>query len=117
MPDPIFFRELIRAQSRLASPAIDHWIRKSINVPAGFEHGWMGQDRAIQSDDIVAVAYRHLPPLLFEILFEFSPKWFVIPHPVESAINLARLEHASAPLAQADELLHSLRLLFPGHAR
>src|SRR5207249_5203120 len=79
--------------------------------------GWMGQDRAIQSDDIVAVAYRHLPPILFEIIFEFSPKWSVIPHPVESAINLARLENESAPLAQANDLLHPLRVLFPDHDR
>ena len=38
---PILFRELIRAQSHLASAAIDHRIGKSIDVTTRFEHGRM----------------------------------------------------------------------------
>jgi hypothetical protein len=44
---PIFFRELIGAQSRLAGPAIDHRIGKGIDVTARFQHRRMGQDRAV----------------------------------------------------------------------
>src|SRR5438477_343358 len=34
-----------------------------------------------------------------------------------ATINLARLENEPTPLAQADDLLHSLRVLFAGHDR
>src|SRR5205085_12179100 len=81
------------------------------------QHRRMGQDRAVQSDDVVALAHHHLPPILFKIILEFGPEWSVIPHPVESAINLARLENEPAPFAQADNLLHPLRVLFPSHVR
>src|SRR5437773_5562511 len=77
----------------------------------------MGQDRAVQSDDVVALPHHHLPPILFKIILEFGPEWSVIPHPVESAINLARLEDEPAPFAHADNLLHPLRVLFPSHDR
>ncbi len=77
----------------------------------------MGQNRAIQPDDVVAVAHRHLPPILLEIIFELDPKRSVIPHPVEPAINLARLENEPAPFAQTDDFLHPLRVLFPSHDR
>src|SRR5438477_3565454 len=77
----------------------------------------MSQDRAIQPDDIVAVAHCHLPPILLEIIFKLDPKRAVIPHPVEPAINLARLENEPAPLAQTDDFLHSLRILVPCHDR
>src|SRR6478672_12789511 len=85
--------------------------------PSRFQHRRMGQDRTVQSDDVVALPHHHLPPILFKIILEFGPKWSVIPHPVESAINLARLENEPAPLAQADDLLHPLRVLFPSHVR
>src|SRR5882724_12863323 len=108
---------MIGTQPGLASPAIDHRVSKGIDVTARFQHRRMGQDRAVQSDDVVALPHHHLPPILFKIIFEFDSKWPVIPHPVESAINLARLENEPAPFAQADNLLHPLRVLFPSHVR
>src|SRR5207237_3542353 len=110
-------RNLISAKALFRQQAIDHRIGKGIDVTARFQHRRMGQDRAIQPDDVVAVAHRHLPPILLEIIFEFDPERSVIPHPVESAINLARLENEPAPLAQTDNLLHSLRILLPSHDR
>src|SRR5438874_5346610 len=112
-------RNLISAKALFCQQAIDQRISKGIDVTARLQHGGVSQDRAIQPDHIVAVAHDDLPPILLEIIFKLDPKRAVIPHPVEPAINLARLENEPASLTQADDFFHPhpLRVLFPSHDR
>src|SRR4051794_24176262 len=84
-------------------------------MSARLKHGAAGQDRSIKSDDIVALAHDHAPPVLFEIILQLDPEWSVIPNPIQSAVNLARLENESAPFAQADDLFHALWIGLAAH--
>ena len=58
---------LIGAQSRLASPAIDHRIAESLFVTARFPDRAVHQDRAVHADDIVALMHHDAPPVIFQV--------------------------------------------------
>src|ERR1039457_2666690 len=80
-----------------------------------FQHGAMCQNRTVHPNDVVALAHHHAPPVLLEIIFQLDPKRTVIPATVHSAVDFARLENESAPLAQADDFLHPLRISLVAH--
>ncbi len=75
-------------------------------------------DRAVQADHFVGrggagrdqqlvVAGDHVPPPgLADVPLEFHAHRPVVPKALQTAVNLARLEEKSAPLAQGDQLVH-----------
>src|SRR6266403_1661228 len=91
--------DLICAKTFLSQKAINHWIGKSLDVSRCFEDSRMSQDRAIHTDDIVALVHHHTPPIVFQIALQFDAERTVIPAAVQAAVDFARLENETAPFA------------------
>src|SRR5205085_10915384 len=102
--------QLIRAQTRLARPAIDHRIAESLLVSARLPDRATHQDRAIHADDVLPLAHHNAPPIILHVPLQLDAERPVIPAAVKSAVDFARLENESPPLAQANDLLHPLRV-------
>ena len=104
----LLLADLIRAKTRLAGAAIDHRVRESADVPGGLEDVLVGEDRAVEADDVVALVYMFAPPVVFEVALQLGAERPVVPAAVESAVDLGGLEDEAAAFAQAHDLLHFL---------
>src|SRR5476651_2073075 len=79
-------------------------------MAARLEHSAMCQNRTVNADNVVALADHDAPPIILQITLQLDPERTVIPAAIQSAVDFARLENESPPLAQADDSLHSLRI-------
>src|SRR5436190_20531861 len=52
----------------------------------------------------------HTPPIILQVPLQFDANWPIMPCAVQPAVDFARLENETAPLAQADDLLHPFRV-------
>src|SRR5205085_8791587 len=59
--------------------------------------------------NVVAFADHDSPPIIFHVPLQLHAEWSIIPAAVQAAVDFARLENESAPLAQADDLFHPAR--------
>src|SRR5215472_3241855 len=55
------------------------------------------------------------PPVVFQVALQFNAKRSIIPGAVESPVDFARLENKTAPLTQADDFFHGLRVGWHTH--
>ena len=79
--------DLVGAEARLAGAAVDHGIREAADVSGGFEDVLVGEDAAVESDDVIAFANSFAPPIVFEVAFKFGTEWAIVPASVESAVD------------------------------
>ncbi len=104
----IFLRKLVRPKPGLAGSAVNHRIAKRLLVPARFPYRPVHQNRAIHSDDVVALVDHDAPPVILDIALQLDPERPVIPQPIETAVDFARLKNEAAPFAQANDFFHAL---------
>ena len=70
----------------------------------------MREGCAIHAHNVIALVHRHAPPVILQVAFELYAKGPVIPSAVKAAVNFARLENETPPLAQANDPFHSLEV-------
>ena len=77
----------------------------------------MSENGSIESQDIIAFPYVFSPPQIFEVPFDLSAEWAVIPASIQPAVNFGRLEDESFAFAQGNNLFHAVRigLVFISH--
>ena len=75
-------------------------------MAGGFPDPGVGDDRAVDSNDVSAATDRVRPPGVADIAFEFSSGGTVIPEPVDSAVNFRGLKDETAPFAKGDDFFH-----------
>ena len=109
---------LIVAVAVFRLAAIDHEIMEQIVMAGDLPDLRVHDDCAVQADHLVGrrgagrdeqfvVAGDHVPPpCLADVPLEFHAHRSVVPKALQPAVNLARLEEKSAPLAQGDQLVH-----------
>ena len=109
--------DLIRAESGLGEKAVAHGIGKSPDVSGGGEHGLVGEDGSIESENVVAFLDVLSPPVVLEVTFEFRSEWAVVPATIQPAVEFGRLKDESTSLAQGDNFLHAygIGLVFVSH--
>ena len=98
--------DLVGAEAGFAGAAIDHRIREPADVTGGFEGFLVGEDGAVEADDVIAFAHVFAPPVVFEVALQLGAERAVVPAAVESTVDFSGLEDEAAALAQADNLLH-----------
>jgi hypothetical protein len=108
------FDQLIHSEMSLAGATIDHWVRETFDMPRSLENRGMSKDRTVHTDYVIALMHHHAPPVILKVALQFDSKRAVIPGAIESAVDFARLENETSPLAQADDLFHPLRV--SGHS-
>lgn len=101
---------LVGAQPGLAEQAVTHGVREPADMARGRQHGLMGQDGSVESDDVLSFLHVTAPPVVFQVTFDLYTQWTVVPAPVEATVDLGRLIDESSSLAQGDNLLHAFRI-------
>src|SRR5438552_2354530 len=78
----------------------------------------MGDDRAVDADDIGAAAHDVVPPRVFDVAFQFGAGGAVVPKAVDAAVDFRRLKNEPPSLAQRDDFFHQVwdRLLHHSRA-
>ena len=95
-----FFNELIFALTLVAVLALDERVGEGLDV-SGCNPHLAGQDyRGVQPDDVCAAANHVVPPLTFDVLFEFHAQRAVVPGGASTAINLTAGENKAAALGK-----------------
>src|SRR5450432_3266053 len=84
-------------------------------MAAGFPDLRRHDDSRFEAGDVVALAGHGVPPEFLNVALEFRAERAVVPETVETAVNLGRLEHEPAPLAQRHDLFHLQILFWLGH--
>src|ERR1019366_1842292 len=72
-------------------------------------------DGGFEAGDVVALAGHGVPPKLLDVALEFRAERAIIPEAVEAAVNLGRLKHKPAPLAQRHDFFHLQIFFWFGH--
>ncbi len=110
--------QLIGAVARLRLAAIDHGVAEAAHVAARLpdarihQHGRVEADhreraRGVRRGERLVVVRDHVvPPRLLDVALELDAERPVVPAAVEAAVDLARREDESAPLAERHELVH-----------
>ena len=110
--------DLVVAVAVFRLAAIDHEIMEQVVVAGDLPDLRVHDDRAVQADHFVGrrgagrnhqlvVAGDHVPPPgLADVPLQLHAHRPVVPKALQAAVNLARLEEKSAPLAQRDQLVH-----------
>ena len=102
--------DLIGPQACLAEQAVAHGIGESSHVARGGEDGLVGQDRAIEADDVLPFLHVPAPPVFLEIALHLHAKRTVVPASIEAAVEFGRLIDEAPSLAERHDLLHALRI-------
>ena len=92
--------QLVRAEARLARAAVDQGIGETLDMPRGFPHSGVHQDRGVQSLDVTALVHHRAPPAFLEVLLQLDTERSVVPHRAEPAVDLGRLEDEAPALGQ-----------------
>src|SRR6185312_15856653 len=71
-------------------------------------HHRVHEDRAVDADDVLAIAHHRLPPRVLDVALELDAERTVIPGAVEPAVELRRLKEKAAPARERDQLVHQL---------
>ena len=97
-----FFNELIFALTLVAVLALDERVGEGLDV-SGCNPHLAGQDyRGVQPDDVCAAANHVVPPLAFDVLFEFHAQRAVVPGGASTAVNFTAGEDKAAALGKRD---------------
>src|SRR5215204_180100 len=68
---------------------IDHGVIEIINVTRGFPYRWMHEDGGIYTHYIFIHAGHTIPPVIFDIFFQFTAPLAIIIYCLKSIINFA----------------------------
>ena len=77
----------------------------------------MHDDRGIEPYDIFALMHHGTPPFVHDVAFELGSKRTIVITALEAAVDLAGLENETPLLAQRDDLLHEVELVFGSRLR
>ena len=84
----------------MAVLALNKRIGEGLDVPGCNPH-LAGQDyRGVQADNVCAAANHVVPPLTFDVLFEFHTQRAVVPGGASTAVNLTAGENKAATLSK-----------------
>ena len=98
--------ELIGAEPPAAGPAVHHGIGEVVEVAARLPHGGMHEDRGVEADHVGAEGHIVAPPRPLDVALELDAQRPVVPARGDAAVDLARLEDETPPLAQRDDDVH-----------
>src|SRR5581483_2943491 len=93
-------------EAALAGLAVDHRVAEALEVPARLPDPRVHEHRGLDPEDVAAEVDDVAPPEVADVPLELDPERPVVPRRPQPAVDLARLEHEPAALAEADQGLH-----------
>jgi hypothetical protein len=97
---------VIGAKAAFAGFAIHEWIGERRDVARRFPYFGVHQNGSLDADDVVALLHHRAPPLVLHVALEFNAERAPIVARGETSVNLRRLKHKAAPLAQRHDIFH-----------
>ena len=94
---------MVEAPALVADLALDECIREAADVAARDPHLWVGDERRIDADHVVAVAHHRPPPGVADVALEFDAERAVIVGVSETAIDLGGGEDKPAALGEGND--------------
>ena len=96
------FNELVFAGTLVAVQALNERVGEGLDVSGRNPH-LAGQDhRGVQADNVCAAANHVVPPLAFDVLFEFHAQRAVVPSGASTAVNFTTGENKASALGKRD---------------
>src|SRR3989344_711933 len=87
-------------------------ISKIIQVSARLPYFRIHQQGRINSDDIIALIDKLVPPRIFNILFQFNAQWTIIPRIGQTAVYFRAREYKATALAEGNYFFEFIVHLF-----
>ena len=84
----------------MAVQALDKRVGEGLNVSGSNPHLAGQNHRGVQTNNVCAAANHVVPPLTFDVLFEFYTQRAVVPGGASTAINLTAGENKAAALGK-----------------
>ena len=102
--------EHVGAVTLLRVAVVDEGVVEGIHVSAGLPDGGVHEDGGVDAHDVLVQQHHALPPVLFDIVFQFHAVLAVVVHCAQPVINLAAREHEAVFLAVRDDFLENVFL-------
>jgi hypothetical protein len=96
----------VGAEALPAGPAVDQWIRESLQVPGGLPGARVLEDRRVQRHDVVAILQHRPPPLALDVVAQQHPVMAVVVGRAKAAVDLGGWKDETAALAERHDLVH-----------
>ena len=100
---------MVGAEPFLAVFAVDKRVGKTGQMAGSFPYLRVHEDGGVEAHDVAAAVHHGAPPRLLDVALELDAERAVVPAAVEAAVNFARLEDKTAPLAQAYDGAHQIQ--------
>mmetsp|Transcript_25446 Transcript_25446/g.84160 ORF Transcript_25446/g.84160 Transcript_25446/m.84160 type:complete len:392 (+) Transcript_25446:484-1659(+) len=98
--------QLIRPVPHLADLAVHHRVREAVDVSGRLPDGRRGDDRAVKTHHVVPSMNHVPPPRLLDVLLQLHTQRTIVVKPVETIVNLGRLEDKPTAFANRDNIFH-----------
>ena len=106
------FDEVVRAVAGMAVFTIHERVGEAANVAGRFPDFRVHEDGGVEADIVFVLLDEFLPPGAFDVVLQFDAEGAVVPAVGEAAVNVRTRENEPAVLAQRDDLIHSLLVVF-----
>lgn len=109
--------DLVGAEAGLGEEAVAHGIGESADVTGSGEDGLVGEDGAVEAEDVIALLDVFTPPEFLEVAFHLGAERAVVPAAIESAVEFCGLENEAFAFAEGNDFFHAggVGLIFVGH--
>ena len=104
--------ELVGSVAGFAGLAVEQGVGEAGDVAGGDPGLGVHQDGGVKADVVLALLHELLEPCLFHVVLELHAEGAVVPGVGEAAVNLAARVDEAAVLAQGDDLVHCLFVVF-----
>ena len=104
------FDQHIGAIAFFAVFVVYQWIVEGIHMTRSFPGGGVHKDGSINSHHIFMQQRHAVPPVFFQVVFQFNPVLTVIVHGTQAVVNLARREYKSVFLTVSYQFFENIFL-------
>ena len=98
--------QVIDAETAFAILAVHQPVDKVLDMPAGLPHTRMGDDRALDADDVIVGLHHRPPPEAADIVAQFDAERPEVINAGDPAVNLRVGVDKAASLTKRDDLLN-----------
>ena len=106
----LVFNENVGAVTLLRVAVVDEGVVECVDVARGFPNGGVHEHGAVQSHDVLVEEHHGLPPVLFDVVFEFHTILSVVVHCAETVVDVATGEYETVFFAMGNNFFENVFL-------
>ena len=106
----LLFNQHVSTITLLGIAVVDEWIVESVHVSRCLPNRWVHENGGVNTHDILVKQYHALPPILFNVVFQFNAVLSVVVNGSQSIVNLTAWENKTIFFTMAYNLLKNVFL-------